>query len=143
MQGYILQLVRDKRADAADNSLAARIARARRDGDCLSEEDAVQIITQLFVAGNETTTSLITNFMMRMMDERYRWADFCAGKIDMTAAIRQQLATSRAVDVIAPSLASVLISMMSKVWPAAKNSVIMPTSRPTSPQGRSLTVASQ
>ena len=91
MLDYILLLVRDKRADAADNSLAARIARAQRDGDCLSDEDAVQIITQLFVAGNETTTSLITNFMMRMMDERYRWADFCAGKIDMTAAINESL----------------------------------------------------
>ena len=91
MHDYILQLVREKRADQGDNSLMARIARARQDGAPLSDDDAVRIVTQLFVAGNETTTSLITNFMMRMLDEDYLWKDFCAGKIDMTKAINESL----------------------------------------------------
>lgn len=91
MQEYILNLVREKRDDLEDNSLMARIARAQHGGATISEKDAVAIVTQLFVAGNETTTSLITNFMMRMLGDGYQWADFCSGKIDLTKAINESL----------------------------------------------------
>ncbi|TDI60219.1 MAG: cytochrome P450 [Alphaproteobacteria bacterium] len=91
MQDYIVSLVRDKRPDMRDNSLMARIARARQDGATISDEDAVRIVTQLFVAGNETTTSLMTNLMMRLLGDGYRWADFCAGKIDVDKAINESL----------------------------------------------------
>ncbi len=92
MRAYIVDLVRTKRSDLADKSLIARIARAKRDdGSALSDEDAVGIINQLFVAGNETTTSLITNFMMRMLGEGYLWADFCAGRIERDRAINESL----------------------------------------------------
>ena len=73
----------------------ARIARARKDGAILTDEEAVSIITQLFVAGNETTTSLITNLTMRLLEEdengENQWADFCDGKIDMAKAINESL----------------------------------------------------
>ncbi len=59
---------------------------------------------------------------------RMNWPDF-----DITAATRQHDATSRAVWLMPPFSASVLVSMMSNVPPAAQNRVIMPTSRPTSP----------
>ncbi len=59
---------------------------------------------------------------------RMNWPD-----LDMIAATRQQAATSRAVWLMVPSRAAVLISRMSKVPPAAQNSVITPTIRPTSP----------
>jgi cytochrome P450 len=91
MSAYILSLVREKRTNLDDNSLGARIARAQRDGVPLSDEDAVRIITQLFVAGNETTTSLMTNLMMRLLGEGYQWADYCAGKIDTAKAINESL----------------------------------------------------
>ena len=91
MRDYILDLVRTKRADLGDNSLIARIARARRDDSIVTDEEAVSLITQLFVAGNETTTSLVTNIMMRLLGERHLWVDFCAHKIDMNKLINESL----------------------------------------------------
>jgi cytochrome P450 len=79
MRGYILDLLRAKRGRMDDHSLLARIARARRDGIDISDEEAVGLTLQLFVAGNETTTSLITNFMWRMLSGDNLWADFRAG----------------------------------------------------------------
>ncbi len=91
MRDFIMSLVRDKRGDLDDNSLMARIARARKDGATISDEEAVSIVTQLFVAGNETTTSLMTNLMMRLLGDTYQWADFCAGKVDIDKAINESL----------------------------------------------------
>lgn len=91
MNAYVLDLLHRKHGDLGDNSLLARIARARRDGIAVSDEEAVALVLQLFVAGNETTTSLITNFMRRMLTGDYLWADFCAGKIDMNQAINESL----------------------------------------------------
>jgi len=91
MRDYIVELIHAKRADLNDDSLMARIARARRDGQALSDEDAVSIVTQLFVAGNETTTSLITNFVWRMLREPDLWRSFCVGEMDMARAINESL----------------------------------------------------
>ncbi len=91
MQRYMLELVRSKREDQADHSLAARIARAQRDGADLTDEDAVRLISQLFVAGNETTTSLMTNLMMRLLETPGHWTDFCEGRIDIDKAINESL----------------------------------------------------
>jgi cytochrome P450 len=91
MRGYILDLLRAKRGRMDDHSLLARIARARRDGIDISDEEAVGLTLQLFVAGNETTTSLITNFMWRMLSGDNLWADFRAGAIDLHKAINESL----------------------------------------------------
>ncbi|MBI1179892.1 MAG: cytochrome P450 [Alphaproteobacteria bacterium] len=91
MAGYLLDLVRAKRGSPDDGSLAARIARARRDGGTITDEDAVNLIVQLFVAGNETTTSLITNAMMRLLADGGQWRAFCAGDVDMNRLINESL----------------------------------------------------
>lgn len=91
MQAYVLDLLHAKHDDLGDNSLLARIARARRDGIAISDEEAVGLVLQLFVAGNETTTSLITNFMRRMLPGGTLWAEFCAGEIDMDQAVNESL----------------------------------------------------
>ncbi|MBI1178971.1 MAG: cytochrome P450 [Alphaproteobacteria bacterium] len=91
MQGYILDLLHRKRDDMGDRSLLARIAQARRDGEPISDEEAVSLTLQLFVAGNETTTSLITNFMWRMLADGGLWRAFCAGDIDVKRAINESL----------------------------------------------------
>ncbi len=91
MRGYILDLLRAKRGRMDDHSLLARIARARRDGVDISDEEAVGLTLQLFVAGNETTTSLITNFMWRMLSIDGAWADFRTGRIDLNKAINESL----------------------------------------------------
>lgn len=91
MERYVLELLRERRDDKDDNSLLARIAKARQDGVQISDEEAIGMTLQLFVAGNETTTSLITNFMWRVLSGEGLWADFCAGKIDMDRAINESL----------------------------------------------------
>ncbi|MCZ6710256.1 MAG: cytochrome P450 [Gammaproteobacteria bacterium] len=91
MRSYLLDLLNANRAATEGESLLARIARAQRDGVSVSDDEAIALVLQLFVAGNETTTSLITNFMWRMLSGDYQWADFCAGKIDVNKAINESL----------------------------------------------------
>ncbi len=87
---YVLELLHRRRAEGDDERLLARITRARLDGEYLSDEEAVGLVLQLFVAGNETTTSLITNFVWRMLSTQV-WAEFCAGRFDLDLAINESL----------------------------------------------------
>ncbi|MCC5887948.1 MAG: cytochrome P450 [Gammaproteobacteria bacterium] len=91
MREYVLELLHRRRAEGDDDRLLARIARARLDGEYLSDEEAVGLVLQLFVAGNETTTSLITNFVWRLLSNERLWADFCAGRCDLDLAINESL----------------------------------------------------
>ena len=91
MQAYVLERLRESRAGRDDGSLLSRITRARRDGVPVTDEEAVRLVLQLFVAGNETTTSLITNFVWRMLAADGLWADFCAGRVDVDRAINESL----------------------------------------------------
>lgn len=91
MREYVVELLHRRRDEGDDDRLLARIARARLDGEYLSDEEAVGLVLQLFVAGNETTTSLITNFVWRMLSHDGLWAEFCAGRIDLDLAINESL----------------------------------------------------
>ncbi len=46
---------------------------------------------QIFVAGNETTTSLISNLVWRMLTIGDLWGEFCRGEIDVDDAINESL----------------------------------------------------
>lgn len=91
MREYVLDLLHQRRVEGDDDRLLARIARARLDGEYLSDDEAVGLVLQLFVAGNETTTSLITNFVWRILRHEGMWAEFCAGRIDLDSAINESL----------------------------------------------------
>ena len=43
------------------------------DGDVMDLREASNTVSQLLVAGHETTTSLITNMMWRLLEDRSRW----------------------------------------------------------------------
>ena len=88
---YLVAHMDKKRDDLEDQSLLARIARAEWNGKPLTNDQAVELVAQLFVAGNETTTSLITNLLWRMLSHEGMWADYCAGKIDTRKAINESL----------------------------------------------------
>ncbi len=60
------------------------------------------------------------------------WRGNCAD-LPMTPMNRATAPASRAVSPMAPVSAASLMAVMSKVWPAAKNMVTIPTSRPMSP----------
>jgi len=94
MRDYVLRLLRDKRAHEPDDTLLARIAHARKDGTLLADDEAVGLVLQLFVAGNETTTSLITSFVWRFLAIDGLWSALCAGRIDLDRAIQRKLTTN-------------------------------------------------
>lgn len=74
MRAYILEAVRARRAredagqDLPDDLISA-LVNAEEEGERLQDVDIVNVVRQLLVGGNETTTSLITNVLLRLMEE--------------------------------------------------------------------------
>jgi cytochrome P450 len=91
MNDYVRALIQARRGAPDDGRLLWKIANATHDGAALTDDEAVGLVLQLFVAGNETTTSLITNFVWRMLSEPGLWRDFCAGRIEIDRAINESL----------------------------------------------------
>ena len=86
------------------------MALAKEDGEYMSDDELVSFAGQIFVAGNETTTSLISNLVWRLLTIGDLWNEFCRGEIDVDDAINESLrfdppllglfkTTSRDVDV--------------------------------------------
>jgi cytochrome P450 len=110
MRSHIRDLLHQRRTEPDDGGLLWRIAHARRAGEYLSDDEATGLVLQLFVAGNETTTSLISNFVWRFLSIDGLWPAFCRGEIDLDRAINESLrydppliglfrTTSRAVEI--------------------------------------------
>ena len=56
------------------DDLLSLVAGARDDaGEFVNEADALSVLNQLLVGGNETTTSLITNVLWRLLEVPERW----------------------------------------------------------------------
>lgn len=89
LRDYILGILEEKRR-SPDETLLSRIANAEYQGEKVSDNEAISLTSQMFVAGNETTTSLITNFVWRMYREGH-WEDFANGKIELDKAINESL----------------------------------------------------
>jgi len=60
-------------ADAPDDLTTALVRARTESGQQLSDEDILSVASQLLVGGNETTTSLITNLMWRVLQQPARW----------------------------------------------------------------------
>jgi len=75
---YMRSHLRGRRADAErgrapPDDLMTRLATHREDGVFLPEAEVLSVVNQLLVGGNETTTSLITNAVWRLLQEPERW----------------------------------------------------------------------
>ena len=91
LEGYLLNLILKKRNQVEDDTLLSRISHAKIGKDYLSNDEAVKLTIQIFVAGNETTTSLISNLLWRMMTIDNLWERFVDGEIDIKDAITESL----------------------------------------------------
>lgn len=91
MGAYLLELIHAKRQAPTQDDLLSVIAQAKDNGEYLSDEETVGLAVQLFVAGNETTTSLISNLVWRLLTIDTLWQDFCAGQFDIDTAINESL----------------------------------------------------
>lgn len=73
MAQYLLQQIADRRARRSHDDLIARLVAARQDGVGLRDGEILGLVTQLLVGGNETTTSLITNAVWRLLEDPARY----------------------------------------------------------------------
>jgi cytochrome P450 len=75
MRAYFFDLVAERRRTPADDLLSGLVA-AREAGDALSDDEVVATAILLFAAGFETTTNLIGNGLLALLnhpDELDRW----------------------------------------------------------------------
>ncbi len=91
LEKYLLDLMFLKRNEKEEESLLSRIAHAKIDSKHLSNDEAVKLTRQIFVAGNETTTSLISNLVWRLLSIDNLWNDFIEDKINIEDAISESL----------------------------------------------------
>lgn len=91
MNAYILEQIHLKRKAGGSNDLLSAMALAKQDGEYLPDEEIVALAGQIFVAGNETTTSLISNLVWRLLSVDDLWGEFCRGEIEVDDAINESL----------------------------------------------------
>tara|TARA_A100001037_G_scaffold235491_1_gene214352 strand:- start:41 stop:961 length:921 start_codon:yes stop_codon:yes gene_type:complete len=74
------------------NDLLTIIAQAKNPDDSpISEDDALSILTQLLVGGNETTTSLITNSIWRLLENPKQWQMLIANPSLASSVVEESL----------------------------------------------------
>jgi cytochrome P450 len=91
MSAYILEQIHLKRKAGKSSDLLSVMALAKEDGEYMSDEELVSFAGQIFVAGNETTTSLISNLVWRLLTIGDLWNEFCQGDVDVDDAINESL----------------------------------------------------
>jgi cytochrome P450 len=92
LQRYLLDQIRARRAMAAPpDDLISRMVGAKSDGQGLSDEAILGLVSQLLVGGNETTTSLITNVVWRLLEERSLWERVVADPSLAERAVEESL----------------------------------------------------
>lgn len=92
MNAYVMEQIADRRSAAAPpDDLITRLVYAEQDGESLKDEDVLRVITQLIVGGNETTTSLITNVVWRLLQNRGLWERVVADPELVNTAIEESL----------------------------------------------------
>lgn len=67
MRDYFMRLAEERRANPRSDLISGLVA-AEIDGQRLSDEDLLQMLILLLVAGNETTTNLISNAIIEFMN---------------------------------------------------------------------------
>lgn len=72
--------------------LLTLVAGAKTDtGEYIPDSDALSMLNQLLVGGNETTTSLITNMIWRLLEEPSRWQAILDDASLIGAAVEESL----------------------------------------------------
>ena len=109
MAQYLLRQIAERRAGGGSGDLIAQLAHARQGGVGLRDGEILGVVTQLLVGGNETTTSLITNAVWRLLEDPSRYERLRAEPTLIDKALEESLrfdppvlalyrTTTRAVD---------------------------------------------
>ena len=89
---YFMGLVHARRATPGDDLISA-VARADEAGVVLSDQEVVGFINLLLLAGNETTTNLLSNLLERLSTRPEQWARLRADPALIDGAIEEALRT--------------------------------------------------
>jgi cytochrome P450 len=89
---YIMGQIRQRRAAASPpDDLITRMVLAESDGARLEDEAILGLCNQLLVGGNETTTSLITNLVWRLLEDRSLWEKVAGDPSLVDRAVEESL----------------------------------------------------
>jgi cytochrome P450 len=90
MADYLLREIADRRVNPG-NDLITGLVQAKQDGRGLDDMEILRVANQLLVGGNETTTSLITNMVWRLLERRELWERVVADPSLADAAVEESL----------------------------------------------------
>ena len=92
LQAYLLDQIRARRAATTPpDDLITRMVVAESDGVRLDDEAILGLVSQLLVGGNETTTSLITNVVWRLLEDPALWRRVVADPGLIDRAVEESL----------------------------------------------------
>jgi cytochrome P450 len=91
MAAYLLDQIRQARQADRRDTLIVRLVAAEARGRVLDDGEILSVLTQLLVGGNETTTSLITNAVWRLLSEPSLWQQLLTEPDKVTAALEESL----------------------------------------------------
>ena len=91
LRSYLFGAVAEHRARPRGGDLIDELVLAAEADEGLSNAQLVGVVSQLLVGGNETTTSLITNAVWRLLEEPARWAALRADPALVPVAIEESL----------------------------------------------------
>jgi len=86
--GYIRARIAERREAPTDDALSMLVS-ARDDNDALSEEELVKLSMNLFLAGFETTASMIGSSMWTLMQHHDVWEELVADRSLVPAALEE------------------------------------------------------
>jgi cytochrome P450 len=90
MRGLVLEAIAWKRANPADDLLTALIA-AEEEGDQLSDEELLDQVMLLYIAGHETTVNLIGNGTLALVRNRLQLERLAADPALLPNAVEELL----------------------------------------------------
>jgi cytochrome P450 len=88
---HLAGAVAEHRASPRHGDVIDRLIAAAADGPGLEDNQIVGVLFQLLVGGNETTTSLITNAVWRLLEDPARWEAVCSNPELVPAALEESL----------------------------------------------------
>jgi cytochrome P450 len=89
---YLLDHIeRIRRDPEAHEGLLSRLVAAESTGDSLTQDELIQTVFTLLVAGHETTTSLIGNGLLTLLQDRSQWGLLCEDRSLLPSAIEEVL----------------------------------------------------
>ena len=93
MAQYLLKQISDRRlkSEKEPTDLISKLVAAKIDDKGLTDEEILGVVNQLLVGGNETTTSLITNAVWRMLEKPKLWQSLVDNPTLVDRAVEESL----------------------------------------------------